>query len=260
MAISACDNCGAGLSGSAEQDRVCEYCGATNTPGPKEVPVPVPVKIVHNVVQVASRAAAQNLVRRCPHCRKRLVSVHAKEVELHGCGGCGGIWIDNTNARRVLASPEAVFGELAARAAKNAKNRRAPAARPTCAACPAVLDRTKTHGIELDVCSDHGTWFDAYELVRLVDILRGGAEAEQAASSSQKQTIQCAGCSQTIFARAANITDEGLTCEACWRAREAAIIDAGERKAYADGTMSVGGALLGVAAVMLGAMAASNRQ
>lgn len=258
MAVDACGNCGAALAGDPEKSRTCEYCGATNTPAPKEVPVPV--KVVHNVVHVAGGSPAKPLVRRCPHCRKRLVSVQAKGVELSGCGGCGGIWIDNANARKVLASPEAVFGDLAKRAAKNAKNKNRRSERPICAACPAVLDRTKTHGIELDVCTDHGTWFDAYELVRLVDVLRGAGQAGAPAPPNPNQTIRCAGCGETMLATSANITDEGLTCEACWRGREAEIIDAGDRKAYAEGSVSVGGALLGVAAVMLSAAAASSRR
>jgi Zn-finger nucleic acid-binding protein len=244
-----CRNCGGPITAAGAEAVICTYCGALNDPAPKEVPVPV--QVVHNVVQVVGDASA--IEQRCPHCRKRLVTVRASDVELHGCGSCGGIWIDNASARRVLASPDTIFVELARRAGDNAKKRQHAGTVPVCAACPAVLDGVKTHGIQLDVCSEHGTWFDAYELVQLVRVLRGEVEPGAA------RTVSCQICGGVLQSDRANLTDQGLACENCWRRRQGELYAAAEAQTQRDGAIAVGGALLGVAAVLLGAAASSRR-
>src|SRR6476469_9495567 len=95
-----CENCSAPLSFADEAPVRCTFCGVENHAPPKTIAVPVPVQVVHNVVHVAPGTEAREL--RCPHCKKRLVGVRAEDVELHGCGGCGGIWIDNASSQRVV--------------------------------------------------------------------------------------------------------------------------------------------------------------
>ncbi len=214
--------------------------------------MPVPVQVVQNVVQVVGKPPAELRELRCPHCRKRLVKVAAKGVSLSGCGGCGGIWVDNANTRRVLADPEPIFAELAQRAGNNARNRRVHADNPACPVCTAVLDRVTPHGIQLDVCADHGTWFDAFELGTLVKILSG--EVTEAAATGR--TIHCASCHKEIVADRANVTDRGLVCEACWRGEQAELQAAFDEKVgqrAEGGGVAVAGALLGIAAAMLAA-------
>ena len=215
------------------------------------------MQIVHNVVNVADSADSPVTERRCPHCKRRLVSVRTEDVELSGCGRCGGIWIDNDSSRRVLERPQQIFAELAERAAINAKARGSRDARPTCAQCPTVLDRVRTHGIEIDVCSDHGTWFDAYELRVLVQALTSGTPAKPA-SLGDAVPIHCASCRQPLSSDRANITEIGLTCEGCWRRAHSAAIAASEQAQQSQGIAVVGGVLLGVAAVMLGASSRSS--
>jgi Zn-finger nucleic acid-binding protein len=248
-----CRNCGAPIGRIASEALLCPYCGTRNDPPPREVPVPV--QVVHNVVQVVGDASARPLEFRCPHCRKRLVGVRAAQVELNGCSTCGGIWIDNASARSVLQSPEGVFAELAQRAAQNATKRQRTGTSAVCATCPALLDAVTTHGIDLDVCSEHGTWFDAYELAQLVRALRGEPPPHGAAPG---RLIKCQVCKASLPADRANLTDEGLACDTCWRGRQNAVIAAGEEKTQRDGALAVGGALLGVAAVLLGAAADSR--
>jgi len=249
----ACEYCGAPIARSTEAPSICIYCGRSNDPLPKEVEVPVPVELVQNVVQVVGAPPEELREHRCPHCRRRLVTADVKGVELSGCGGCGGVWVDNASTRRVLADPEPIFGELAKRAGDNAKNRHVRSPNPGCPECTAVLVKVRPHGIELDVCADHGTWFDAFELGTLVKVLRG----EATAAADPGRTILCAGCAAEIAADHANITDRGLICEACWRAEQARLQAAfdekvGQGAANAGAGVAVAGALLGIAAAMLG--------
>lgn len=246
-----CQHCGAQIALSSTESVVCKYCDAVNLPQAREVPVPVPVNVVHNVVQVLDPSAAPQELR-CPHCRKRLVGVEVEQATLHGCGGCGGIWVDNESARRVLSAPVATFTVLAQRAAKNAKGGvRQP--RATCAACPAILDKVRVHGIELDICQDHGTWFDALELSRLTTLLRGEA-APAASSSLAGAEAMCRSCRTMFPADRLNITDLGGQCDTCWRGQRTDLIRAADRE-HTSTTAIVGAVTLGLVGAMLGAAA-----
>jgi Zn-finger nucleic acid-binding protein len=244
-----CSNCGGPIT-IADQPVKCPFCEVTNEPAPKEVMVPVPVQVVTNIVTGSSNAIVE---RRCPHCKKRLVTVVVKGVSLSGCGGCGGIWVDNASARSVLSNPESVFADLARRCAAGATGSRGKEAKPTCAECPAILDRSRVHGIDLDTCSEHGTWFDARELETLVRVLRHEVDPDETA------TVACQGCHQPIPANRANITDRGLLCDSCWRAETRELIAIADATNTENG-MVVSGALVGIAAVMLGAAASSQKK
>jgi Zn-finger nucleic acid-binding protein len=256
--MSQCQNCSAPLSFRSDAPVVCEYCGASNLPPPKEVEVPVPVQLVQNVIQVAGGERPHEL--RCPHCKKRLFGVRVEDVELDGCGGCGGIWIENTSAQRVVASPRAVFEELALRAAKNAHGRKVRARRPACPVCDATLDPVTVKKIPLDVCVDHGTWFDARELALLSARLRGVPARELSAGIGGE--VPCAVCGKSIDAALANIGEEGPTCEMCWRARQAELVrlaDAGhEQHVGMVGGAGAGVLLVGLAAALVAAGGASD--
>jgi Zn-finger nucleic acid-binding protein len=119
-----------------------------------------------------------------------------------------------------------------------------------------VLDRVTTHGIELDVCGEHGTWFDAFELRHLVAILRGEVPAGNPAT---QRRIRCSSCKETLTADRGNLTDDGIQCDGCWRGRQAAVFTAAQAQHDQSSAVAIGGALLGVAAVMLGAASAGSR-
>ena len=244
-----CQYCGAPIERSTTTRTTCSFCGRVNDPLPARVEVPVPVQVVQNVVNVVGPAAPEAHELRCPQCRKRLFTASVKDVELSACAGCGGIWVRNASARRVLADPEAIFAEMATRAGRNAHARATRAEERVCPECPAVLDKTRAHGIDLDVCEEHGTWFDAFELATLVRVLRGEQNAPSPGS-----TIRCARCHAEILANRANITDIGLQCDACWRGEQAEEVAAFDQKIRQEGgALAVGGVVLGLAAAMLGA-------
>lgn len=248
--MSECAYCGAPITLSPAAPTVCRYCGRSNDPPQREVEVPVPVQVVTNVVQVQRTAPGAPAVLRCPHCRKKLVGVVTRGVQLDGCGGCGGIWVNNASARSVLSNPEAIFAELAERAGDNARNRSVRAKNPSCPVCTAVLDHVKTHGIAIDVCSEHGSWFDAFELSQLLHVLTQGAMG-QALPPEMRQVV-CSRCHKVITEDRANIGASGLLCELCWRQEQSREFAASEEAQKERGAQVVGGALLGIAGVMLG--------
>ena len=219
--VSVCENCGAQIDLSGAAAVRCGFCQAINAPGPKEVEVPVPVQVVNKVVQVmGSSPEAAEL--RCPHCRRKLVTVRVADVDLNGCGSCGGIWVDNAGAQHVVAKPQEVFAELAQRAARNAQHAGQRVTNPVCAVCPSQLDKVEatSWGIVLDICKEHGTWFDALELATLVHAINAPRAAPGGGRSAN---VACAGCGATIARANANISGSGPKCDACWRAEQDAL-------------------------------------
>jgi Zn-finger nucleic acid-binding protein len=84
-----------------------------------------------------------------------------------GCGRCGGVWLDNDASRAVVEGAAQALAQLADVASTKAKERvDTGAGGLLCPACGQALARTVAPGtaVELDMCADHGTWFDAGEL------------------------------------------------------------------------------------------------
>ncbi len=84
---------------------------------------------------------------------------------LHGCGRCGGIFIDVEDSKRLNAAfplGATALADKAAMVAREAPNLRQDVA---CPVCRRTMQRTRlgTMTLELDICA-HGTWFDRDEL------------------------------------------------------------------------------------------------
>lgn len=230
----------------------CRFCGSVNNPLPTEVNVPVPVQIVHNVVQVVDGKGV--VESRCPHCRKRLVGVDVDGVKLQGCGRCGGVWVDNESALRILGAPKRIFVELSTRAAKNAQIGATRSSQPVCAVCPALLDKTVIHRITLDICSDHGSWFDAHELAALTRVLLGEATPARPAAPN---SVPCSGCGATIPTASANITGDGMQCDVCWRSQQSKQI--AEFESRAGNNAATAAIAVGLLGALIGGAAATRR-
>ncbi|WP_394845074.1 zf-TFIIB domain-containing protein [Pendulispora brunnea] len=103
----------------------------------------------------------------CPHCPNRPLFEGARgTVKLHGCGVCGGLWIGNELAARLLQQVEPDALALAEQASRHGIPFPPLVARPGCPVCGVALRRITVHGTstELDLCDAHGTWFDRDEL------------------------------------------------------------------------------------------------
>lgn len=220
----ACQNCGAAIA-FAGPTATCTFCDTENQAPPKEVQVAVPVQVIHQTVNVTASAGGSPGVLLCPRCGRRLATVRVKDVELHGCGACGGIWVDNESAQAMMKAPEAVYDDLARRCGAGARIQRRPSTEPRCAVCRVPLDPVvsgQTH-LELDICREHGTWFDAFELSTLIRTLLRPPPA----TAQPPTEVVCVGCRQTIPVASSNITGNGPMCDACWRNEEARLLESG---------------------------------
>ncbi len=109
-----------------------------------------------------------------------MTSVEVGETPLLECPRCEGIWADKLSLEQICADRErqaAVLGmpsqiPPAASADLERNIRYVP-----CPVCKKLMNRVNfahcSH-VVVDVCSQHGTWFDKDELRRIVEFIRAG--------------------------------------------------------------------------------------
>jgi Zn-finger nucleic acid-binding protein len=141
----------------------------------------------------------------CPRCGAPLTAMHSGATWLSAlaCLRCGGLWLDNARAQRVVEGEPVPAGSLSRHVARvatgwtrstlNAGDPYRRAETTSCPICQAPLLRVGTseqqHGVPdvvLDVCVAHGTWFDVHELEMLAEGVRRKVIREgEAARSAQ---------------------------------------------------------------------------
>lgn len=94
------------------------------------------------------------------------------------CEKCFGLWLDVASFEKVCADREqqsAVLGmatHAAATATEPAKVNYVPC--PECAQLMNRMNFARCSGVIVDICKQHGTWFDRDELSRIVEFISGG--------------------------------------------------------------------------------------
>lgn len=175
-----CPSCGAPVSADATQ---CEHCGARLA----MVACPSCFGMVfagakfcsHCGAAIAREEVPAQTVALCPRCQVNMDAVVIGKENLRECPKCEGIWADATSLQKICEDREeqsAVLGTAAALPEGDAvledKIRYLP-----CPICQKFMNRVNfahcSHVI-VDVCSQHGTWFDKDELRRIVEFIRGG--------------------------------------------------------------------------------------
>lgn len=192
----ACGRCGGTL---AEGDTSCSYCRAALAPAEREVTTLCPVCATRlpdgsahcMKCGVSLRAAAVPALPRggeCPRCRGDL-RVHllpdAEVIECGDEGGCGGIWCTRETFERLMQNVrQAVHrGEVGApQDSEKVESIGVPsgAARAyvPCLTCGDLMQRRqyrfqgKPSRIVIDVCRNHGVWFDRDELPGVLAFIR----------------------------------------------------------------------------------------
>lgn len=106
------------------------------------------------------------------------------------CPECRGVWLDSAAVERLVRerrriSTQAVLG-MGGPGVGYALELNPPGRLYVkCPDCAKIMNRTnfaKRSGIIIDSCRNHGTWFDADELPRIVDfVMQGGVEAAHTA-------------------------------------------------------------------------------
>ncbi|NVB81339.1 MAG: hypothetical protein HOV81_23285 [Kofleriaceae bacterium] len=159
LMMKACPRC---LARSFSGHKHCPGCGAeldlvAKTPG-KELP--------------------------CPRCTTPLHARLVGDIVIDECGSCMGLFLDQVAIRRVIADrqqarAEALLGALPNQVASQIVK---PGQKMyvKCPVCTTMMNRklfAMGAGVIVDVCRDHGTFFDTGELPRVIEfVMQGGLE------------------------------------------------------------------------------------
>lgn len=134
----------------------CQHCGAIAAP----------------VVELDEREGD------CPRCRAALQAMKVGNTVLRGCWKCNGMWLDVASFEGICADREsqsAVLGFLDNRTIK--PEFKTKVSYVPCPDCGQLMNRNnfaRASGVIVDMCKQHGVWFDADELPAIIEFIRKG--------------------------------------------------------------------------------------
>ena len=175
-----CPNCGAATLTDAP---ACQFCGS------RLATVACPscfamMFIGSKHCQRCGAAAAVREVmeakdRKCPRCKREMVLVKLGLMTVLECEQCLGLWLDLPSFEKICADREqqsAVLG-AASHASTSATHQNSKINYVPCPECAVLMNRVnfaRCSGVIVDICKQHGTWFDRDELSRIVEFIHGG--------------------------------------------------------------------------------------
>jgi Zn-finger nucleic acid-binding protein len=173
-----CESCGAAVS---SESPVCEHCGARLA----VIACPSCFGMMFRETKFCPHCGAPavewqrgEVALACPACGGELLQGGVGPHLLWECGKCFGLWLDNTTFEQVCraaeqqaaALPEAHLGQPYVKNLGPVRYRRCPV-------CQELMNRVnfaRCSGVVVDVCGQHGTWFDRNELQQIVEFVRAG--------------------------------------------------------------------------------------
>jgi Zn-finger nucleic acid-binding protein len=115
----------------------------------------------------------------CPRCRVEMEGVLIGKTHLEECPKCEGVWADADSVRQICADQEqqaAVLGMATSQDPETVSIEEHIHYIP-CPVCKGLMNRVNfasCSGVIVNVCKQHGTWFDKDELRRIVEFIRAG--------------------------------------------------------------------------------------
>lgn len=178
-----CPNCGAGVESDRSQ---CQFCKTRL----KTVACPKCFGLMFEgnkfcghcgAIAAPIEVALDEKNGNCPRCSSDLEKLQIGETNLLGCGKCDGLWIASATFEDICSDAEkrsAVLGFFDRRDKKPhtaTKVNYVP-----CPDCGQLMNRSnfaRSSGVIVDICKEHGVWFDADELPAIVGFIqKGGME------------------------------------------------------------------------------------
>lgn len=158
-----CEHCGARLATVAcpscfgmifQGSRFCPLCGAR-----------------------ADRAEIENTELPCPKCEIELGKISVGKAILCECSKCEGLWLDTLSFQEICTDREqqaAVFGTTIVLPPAPLPDKVRYVKCPQCRELMQRVNFASCSGVVIDVCREHGSWFDAKELQRIIQFIRAG--------------------------------------------------------------------------------------
>ena len=175
-----CPNCGASSSSNAP---LCQFCGSRLA----TVACPSCFAMMFLGSKHCQRCGAVAAVpevkdakdRKCPRCKNDMMLVKIGSTAVLECERCLGLWLDVSSFEKICADREqqsAVLG-FASQAPATAAHETSKVNYVPCPECSQLMNRmnfARCSGVIVDICKQHGTWFDRDELSRIVEFIHGG--------------------------------------------------------------------------------------
>lgn len=106
----------------------------------------------------------------CPRCQTPLQVQNADRLVMNCCYQCGGLFLDGASSKRVVDAVDPNAVAAANQVSQYARANVATDAIAPCPMCNKALDKMPipNANVTVDVCREHGVWFDRDELQRVV--------------------------------------------------------------------------------------------
>lgn len=116
---------------------------------------------------------------RCPGCGEdELHLIDVGDHRIRECPACSGIHVDNETFERLTHLREAEAGvRMAGGPTKRALDANEPVRYRPCPMCASIMSRKnfgRSSGVIIDVCKEHGVWFDPDELTAVLEFVASG--------------------------------------------------------------------------------------
>jgi Zn-finger nucleic acid-binding protein len=175
-----CPNCGAAV---ASDKTLCEFCGSRL----KTVACPSCFGLMFlgskfcghcGEKAVTPSVITDEKAGNCPRCKLHLSLIEIGETTLRECEKCNGLWADVETFENVCADSEkqssvlGFLGENKRLGGEPVKINYVP-----CPDCGQLMNRSnfaRSSGVIIDLCKQHGVWFDAKELPKIIEFVRNG--------------------------------------------------------------------------------------
>lgn len=175
-----CSNCGAGV---ASDSSVCRFCrtrlkivACTSCFGLMFVGA----KFCDHCGAIAAPVdvSLDDKAGDCPRCRAGLERLNIDATQIRACTRCDGLWMDAGAFETVCADRErqasviTYFERRTLRGDTLTKVNYVP-----CPDCGRLMNRNnfaRASGVIVDICKQHGVWFDADELPSIIEFIRKG--------------------------------------------------------------------------------------
>ena len=179
-----CPNCG----GAVESDKTqCEFCKSRL----KTVACPACLGLMilgskfcdHCGVRATSvEAVDDEKPGDCPRCKRNLESLMIGSTPVRECTSCGGLWTSVKTFESICADKEEQSSVLAFISSRSPdrQTQPAPVNYVPCPDCGQLMNRSnfaRSSGVIIDLCKQHGVWFDAGELPKIIDFIEKGGLA-----------------------------------------------------------------------------------
>ncbi len=135
----------------------------------------------------------------CPRCKRGLDSLVIASTPLRECTRCGGLWTNIDTFESICSDKEKQSAVLTFISSNGAELKVQPAITYVpCPDCKQLMNRSnfaRSSGVIIDLCKQHGVWFDADELPKIIAFIDNGGlarsrEKEKIALESERSLLR----------------------------------------------------------------------